>query len=409
MATISNEDLLELESRLSFMFFWEEANINPESPGYGLIRDRAPGGQDICSIASVGYGLTGLVIAAERGWISKSHAKERALGTLHTLLYNAEHINGFFYHFIDMETAKRAHQSEVSVIDTAIAICGAITIGEYFGAEIKEAAHKLYERVNWEWYRNPETNQFYMGYTPERGHWASWDMYAEQFMMYFLAIASPTHPVNKEIFYDFKRQTGSYGGLPPFIYTWVGSLFTFQFSHAWFDLRNKVDLENVDWWENSITATRTHRQYCIDESKNFKTFGARSWGLTACDGPFGYRGNYGAPPSGKNSANDQHKPDGTVPPAGAIGSIVFTPDEVLDAMQYYYNEQPKLWGKYGFQDAYNLDVEPAWYGKDVIGIDKGISLLMLENYRTGLVWKYFMKNEYVQKGLKMAGFIKKSI
>lgn len=78
-------------------------------------------------------------------------------------------------------------------------------------------------------------------------------------------------------------------------------------------------------------------------------------------------------------------------------------------MQYYYNEQPKLWGKYGFQDAYNLDVEPAWYGKDVIGIDKGISLLMLENYRTGLVWKYFMKNEYVQKGLKMAGFIKKSI
>ncbi|WP_062236063.1 glucoamylase family protein [Fictibacillus sp. FJAT-27399] len=404
MTPLTNEQLLELESKHSFLFFWNETNTDCGSPGFGLIRDRAPGDPDMCSVASVGYGLTALVIGAEREWISRDAAYERADGTLNTLLLNAEEVNGFFYHFLSMETGKRARKSEVSIIDTAIALCGAMTAGEYFGGKIKEKTQQLYERVNWEWYRNPETNQFYMGYTPERGHWGAWDLYAEQFMMYFLAAASPTHPVNPEMFYDFHRQVSSYGDGPLFIYTWLGSLFTFQFSHAWFDLQNKTDQDGIDWWENSVKATLAHRQYCIDESKTFKTYGPNSWGLTACDGPAGYSGRYGAPPSGRDGANDLHHPDGTVPPAGAIGSIVFTPQESMEAMQHYYNNVPELWGEYGFIDAYNLDVTPAWFGTNVIGIDKGISLLMIENYRSGLVWKWFMKNEYAQKGLQLTGF-----
>jgi hypothetical protein len=399
---LSDEELLELESRKCFEFFWNEATQDASSPGYGLIADRAPGAPGLSSIASVGFGLTAFVIAAERNWAAREEIYERVDGTLNTLLNHAEHVNGFFYHFLDMNTAKRADHCEVSVIDTAIAICGALTAGEYFGGEIRRKAQKLYERVQWSWYRNPETNLFYMGYSPERGFFGSWDGYAEQFMMYFLAAASPTYPVDPSMFYEFRRRVATYGEFPEFVYTWFGSLFTFQFSHAWFDLRNKVDRDGFDWWENSVIASKVNRQYCIDNATTFKTFGPDSWGLTACDGPFGYSGRYGCAPSGFN--NDEHRPDGTIPPAGAAGSIVFTPQESIAALRNYYENYPKLWGKYGFVDAYNLDVSPAWYAEDVIGIDKGISLLMIENYRTGLVWKVFMKNQYVQQGLEMIEF-----
>jgi hypothetical protein len=342
------------------------------------------------------------VIAAERNWASREEIYERVNGTLDTLLNHAEHVNGFFYHFLDMNTAKRVGNCEVSVIDTAIAICGALTAGEYFGGEIRRKAQQLYERVQWSWYRNPETNLFYMGYSPERGFFGSWDGYAEQFMMYFLAVASPTYPVDPSMFYEFRRRFAAYGDSPQFVYTWFGSLFTFQFSHAWFDLRNKVDRDGFDWWENSVIASKVNRQYCIDHAATFKTFGPDSWGLTACDGPFGYSGLYGCAPSGLN--NDEHRPDGTIPPAGAAGSIVFTPEESIAALRNYYENYPKLWGKYGFVDAYNLDVNPEWYADDVIGIDKGITLLMIENYRTGLVWNVFMKNQSAQQGLEKIGF-----
>ena len=158
---ISDEELLELESRLSFAFFWNEANSNP-GPGYGLIADRAPGAKGICSVASVGFGLTGVAIAAKRGWVSHPEAEQRALGTLTTLMNHAEQVNGFFYHFLDMETGRRSRNCEVSIIDTALAAAGALAVGEYFGGEVQELADQLYRRINWSWYRNPDTNQFYL-------------------------------------------------------------------------------------------------------------------------------------------------------------------------------------------------------------------------------------------------------
>lgn len=397
---LRDEDLLELECRMSFDFFWKEATADKGSPGYGLIADRAPHAKGVCSVASVGFGLTALAIAAERGWIGLDEARERAGGTVRTLLDHAEQVNGFFFHFLDMNTGKRVKNCEVSVIDTAIAVTGAITAGEYFGSEVRALADILYRRVNWPWYLNPATNQFYMGYTPERGFFGAWDVYAEQFMMYFLAAASPTYPVNMNTFYDFQRLRGRYGDLPEFVYTWAGSLFTFQFSHAWFDLRNKVDGEGYDWWENSVIATLTNRQFCMDLSDSFRTFGPNAWGLTACDGPRGYSGRYGCAPSGYH--NDQHHPDGTVPPAGAAGSIVFTSDESIAALRHY-KTYPELWGPYGFRDAYNLDVSPTWFADDYIGIDKGITLLMIENYRSGFVWDTFMRSPYASLGLRRCG------
>ncbi|WP_274648641.1 glucoamylase family protein [Paenibacillus humicola] len=398
MRRLTDEELLELESRQSFLFFWEEANDDPDSPGYGLIRDRAPGQPDMTSVASVGFGLTALAIGAERGWVPRGEAHERARGTMVTLLRHAEQRHGFFFHFLDWNTAKQYGGCEVSVIDTAICICGVLAAGEYFGGYVRELAQDLYERVEWDWYRNPETNQFYMGYSDkEKRHFGAWDHYAEQFMMYFLGAASPTHPVPADMFDDFVRYVGYYGGYGPVIHSTGGALFVYQFSHAWFDFRGRKDKFGVDWFENSVQATLANRQFCIDHRDRSKTFGANSWGLTACDGPRGYSGGYGANPN----TTKRDYVDGTIPPCGAAGSIVFAPEESIAALRHYYEHFPHLWGKYGFQDAYNLDVSPAWFAEDVIGIDKGISLLMIENYRAGFVWRHFMNVPAARRGMAL--------
>ena len=165
---------------------------------------------------------------------------------------------------------------------------------------------------------------------------------------------------------------------------------------------NLKDSEGVNWFENSIKATKANRQYCIDNIANFKTYGEDSWGLTSCLGPKGYCA-FGSKPC-EVDLNIEN--DGTITPCGAIGSIVFTPKESIKAMEYYYNNFPRLWGEYGFKDGYNLEKEEPWFAKEYIGIDKGIEILMIENYLNGGIWKYFMKNRYVNKGLETLGFTK---
>lgn len=163
------EKLLKKELKGNFKFFVTQANNNPKSKGYGLIRDKSELAPEVASIASVGYGLAALVIGVERKWIRYEKAYKRAKGTLDTFLNHMEATNGFFYHFIHMETAKRVWNCEVSIIDTGIFICGAILVGEYFGGEIKEKAEQLYKNINWNWYRDEVVNQFYMGYSKEKG------------------------------------------------------------------------------------------------------------------------------------------------------------------------------------------------------------------------------------------------
>ena len=397
------ETILKKELKGDYNFFMKEANTNPKSKGYGLIRDKSKLAPEVASIASVGYGLAALVIGVERKWISFSKAYNRANGTLHTFLNNMETTNGFFYHFINMETAKREWNCEVSIIDTGIFICGAILAGEYFKGEVKEKAEQLYKNINWNWYRDETINQFYMGYSPEEGFSGHWDMYAEQLMLYVLGVASPTFPIESSMYDDFKKPVTDYGEIKNMIYTYCGTLFTYQYSHAWIDFRNRKDSNGINWFENSIKATLANRKYCIENSKKYKTFGENSWGLTACVGPRGYSGEFGAMPAmSKLKGND-----GTISPSGAAGSIVFTPELSIRALEYYYNYFPKLWGKYGFKDAYNLEGKKAWYAEECIGIDKGTSMLMIENYLTGLIWEYFMKNEYIQKGLEKLNMTQK--
>ena len=398
-------DATAREARKSFNFFWATANTDETSMGYGLIPDRFPS-NGLASIASVGYGLTAIPIGIKNGWITYEEGYDRALKTLKSIK-ELERVEGFYYHFYSEKYGIKSPNTEVSNIDTAILLCGALFAGQYFGGEVNKVANEIYDAVNWPWYINPKTKLFYMSYKPEnpdgKKFEGAWDVYGEQLMMYFLAAGSKTHPIDSSVYYAFRREYGRYGDYE-FIYSWFGSIFTYQFSHAWIDFRGMVDEDGTNWYDNSVQATYANYQYCIDNSNQFKTFSNTSWGLTACDGPSGYEGKYGSAPSGHYSSS--HYTDGTVALCGAIGSIAFAPEIVVPTIDYYYTAlDGKLFGGYGFYDSYNLE-KGVWIAKDVIGIDKGVSLLMIENYQSEFVWEVFMDCEFMDTAIKVLKFKK---
>ncbi len=388
--SLSDEELLDLIQRKSFEYFVFERN-----PATGLVRDRASnisqGSNAPASIAAVGYALTAYPVGVSRNWIDYGTAKNMTLVTLRFFLNEAPQEHGFFYHFMDMESGRRASSSELSPIDTALFLAGALFAAEYYDdPEIRDLARKIYERVDWPWMLHGGKT-FAMAWSPEAGfERGRWDTYNESMIMYLLAIGSPTHPVPADSWHAILRPKGSYGGYrmiqhPP--------LFTHQYSHIWVDFRNKHD-DYADYFRNSIEATLANRAFCIDQSARFKSYGENSWGLTASDGPGGYRA-YGAPPGWSLH-------DGTLAPTGCIGSIVFTPQESIACARNFYENVDKVWGRYGFADAFNLDKK--WMDTEVIAIDQGTILLMIENYRTEMIWNVMSKNQPLQQAMKDAGF-----
>lgn len=403
----------------SFLFFFEAVNGDPQSPGFGMITDRinpTTRTMGAASIASVGFGMAALPIGIENGWISYQEGYDRTLGTIDTL-EGMQRTHGFYYHFVEMSSARRAGTSEVSIIDTAILICGLIVAGEYFGGEIKERVDAIYQAVEWDWYFDAGRQMFYMGYTPERGFGGAWDYYGEQLMIYVLAAGSRDHSVGKAAYDVMKSRTPkrSYGTSGSFYASWFGTLFTYQYSHAFLDFRDLRDQQGVDWFENSVRASTAAYDYGKLLQADYKTYGTVAWGNTSSDGPDGYAA-YGNLPAGGTIDID-----GTLAPAGPIGSIVFVPELVLPTFDYF-SSIFSLQSRYGYKDAFNLGVTDTasafvkrptatippsgWFASDVIGIDKGITVLMIENYRSGFVWEYFMRNESVQAGLSVLGFTK---
>lgn len=394
-----NETVLA-EAEACFRYLWETAQTDETSGAYGLVRDRYPSSRNVASTAATGFALAAIPYGIEKGWITKEEGAERVEKTMDTLL-SLENYSGFLYHFINMLNGNHSKGSEVSVIDTGILLCGAIVAGEYFGGAVQEKVQQFYNQIDWNFYLDSSRNMFYMGYNPETGFSGHWDVYGEQLMLYVLSAGSSTHALGKEPYDTFQRMKGSYGDYE-FVYSWFGSIFTYQFSHAFIDFRGKVDERGVDWYENSVAATLAARQYCINNADRYSGYGENSWGLTACDTYFGYDGTQGAPPSG--SGNSQHTSNGTVAIAGAIGSMPFAPKECIAALEHYASFE-KLQGEYGLKDAYDLDRN--WYASDYVGIDKGISLLMIANYESEIIWELFMRNENVQKGMEVLGFQEK--
>ncbi len=388
MLKMSDEELLDYIQRKTFMYFWEEAN-----PDTGLVRDRSKEDSP-SSIAAVGFALTAIPIAIERGYISYDEGYKRTLNTLKMFAEGrVEGKEGFFYHFVDVNTGKRVWNSELSSIDTTLFIVGALFAGEYFkGTEIERLAKKLYEDINWEWML-ADDETLYMGWKPEGGFLnAKWDSFNEGILAYILAIGSPTHPIPPESWDKILRPVHeNYISCP------TESLFVYIYPNIWLDFRNRVD-KYANYFNNARVAARYNYLFTLINRFKFKTYDVDIWGLSACDGPAGYK-HYGA-------SKGNH--DGTVAPYASIGAIVFTPELSLKAIRGMLRKYgPLVWGKYGFVSGFNVDAN--WFSKEFLGIDEGTIFLMIENYRTGFVWKYFMRNSFIQNALKKIGFSEKKV
>jgi hypothetical protein len=401
---------LELVQRTAFNYFWHEAN-----PANGLVRDRSQP-FSTASIAATGFGLTAIGIGVERGWITRAQGLTRTRNTLQTLSQSPQGTNlsgtighqGWFYHFLEMETATRAGRSELSSIDTTLLLAGVLYSREYFNGdnpeekEIRDLANRIFDRVDWHWMADGGES-LTMGWHPERGFLTHrWRGYNEAMILYLLGLGASKQPLPPKHWrswtstYKWQTHYGqSFVVFPPH--------FGHQYSHCWIDFRGIADDylrgKEIDYFENSRRATLAQRAYAIANPGGFPGYGENVWGLTACDGPgtpgkFGYMARGGPPPE-----ND----DGTIAPTAAGASLPFTPTESLAALRHFYHQfRERVWCGYGFRDAFNLEAD--WWATDVIGIDQGPILLMIENHRSGHVWRVFMSSPAIQRGLERAGF-----
>ena len=398
---LSDEDshfLNDLEQR-SFRYFWEQAGPT------GIVRDRAladgskinPPNFHVGSAAATGFGLTALCIAADHGWIPRQEALERVLTTLRFLADRAPREHGWFYHWMDPETGERVWDSEISSIDSALLLAGVLTAGEYFSGDpvITSLALSIYDAVDFQWMLNGDKYLLSHGWTPESGFIKyRWDSYSELMILYVLAIGSPTHPIPPESWYAWKRPEIDYNGIR---YITGGPLFIHQYSQAWLDMRKlrENSPNSVDWFQNSADATTAEREFCYSLAKQFPSYADGLWGITASDRSMGYT-VWGEPPRSAHI-------DGTVVPSAPGGSLMFAPEITLPALWQMYREfGSRVYRRYGFVDAF--DPTDGWIGRDVIGIDAGITLLSAENLQTGFVWRYFMESPPVARAIQKIGF-----
>jgi len=383
--------LQELEAA-NFRYFWEQAN-----PDTGIVRDRCnvrnPDKSDLGSIADTGFGLTALCIGEKRGFISRAEARERVLNTLRFHWKKLPNHRGFYYHWANVNSGERLWDSEVSSIDTSVLLCGILACKQHFQhSEISLLASQIFNRVDWGWL-SEDTSLLPHGWRPESGFLQyRWDNYSEMMMMYLLGLGSVTHPLPATSWDAWKRTTFEYDDI-----RYIGSfapLFVHQYSQAWFDFRGKRD-KYTDYFRNSVIATDVHRRFCIDLSRQFPDYSDDLWGITASDSARGYV-VWGGPPS-------TGPIDGTVVPCAAGGSLPFLKVPAMRVMRTMKDRYGNgAWSQYGFVDAFNPLTN--WYDHDVIGIDTGITMLMVENARTGFVWDIFMKNAEAQRGMNRAGF-----
>lgn len=413
------DQILSKESYESYRFLIDHTNFIPNSFGYGLTLDRQSN-LDKASIASSGFMLTSLVIGVVQKWDSYEVNLKRAQATLKNFYENIPHFFGMFVHYVDFHTGKRYKKSEFSTIDTMLFINGMLVVDCFFDdAIIHEYSSKIFLRINWKKFIFKKNGRylFRMAYNDlikgdylpdgQLGWIHQWDMMAEQLTMYVLASGSRTinEKLAKKLYLGFDRLVGGYDHYQ-FVYSPLGSLFVHQYSHAWFDFERNVDLKGFNWFINTQNVIKANYQYCQDQRINFKTFNEYSWGLSACDGPRGYE-VYGAPPfdiDGFDKGSLDKRTDGTVAIYAMLASLPFCPDLVKNAIQKLVIAIPELIGPYGFYDSFNFE-NNKWIGKDYLSIDKGISLLMIDNYYHKTTWHYYMKHDFIQKGMKKLGFI----
>jgi hypothetical protein len=418
--SMTDDELLTMLQEACFRYYWEGAHS-----GSGMIRESLPGNDRIVATGASGFGIMALVVGVERGFITREQGVER-LNQITTFLEKAPRYHGAWSHFMDGKTGESLPVFDVidsggDLVETSFLIQGLLAARQYFNRstpqeiELRKRITHLWETVEWDWYRkSQDSDALYWHWTPE---W-SWFIhhrltgFNETMIVYLLGIASPTHGVAPELYYTgwagqseaarlyrkgwsgssegehYANGTKYYGIKLDVGVGSGGSLFFAHYSYMGFDPHSLTDLY-TNYFENNRNLALINRAYASDNPGKHKTYGADAWGITASDGPRGY----------VPEAPDQQDDQGTLAPTGALASFPYTPDASMAAFKHFYRDLgDRAWGIYGPIDAYNLDED--WWSPIYMGLNQAPITVMVENYRTGLVWKLFHSNPEIQTMLK---------
>jgi hypothetical protein len=417
------ELLDDLQNR-SFAYF-----VNQINHDNGLVAD-STWNNSPASIAAVGFSLPVYAVGVEHGWMQREEAVERSLAVLRLFSQNAKgsepselEYQGFYYHFLDMQTGQRVWQCELSTIDTAILIAGMLAAGAYYQAdkpgdiEIRQRVDQLYQRVNWPWALNGGMALSH-GWKPEDGFLPyRWQGYDEALLLYVLGLGSPTFPLPVP---SYQAWTSSFRWETlydiPFLF--AAPLYIHHFSHIWIDLRDIQDqymkAHSSDYFQNSRKATYIARQYAIENPHQFIGYGENAWGISASEGPIREAGPVevdGRQFYGYLARGVPEPDDGTLSPWTVITSLPFAPEIALPSIEHYLTHYPHLYGSYGMMCSINptypgkIDGLEGWYSNNYYGLNEGPVVLMIENYLNGFVWDLMKRQSSISVGLKRAGFL----
>jgi hypothetical protein len=419
-----SHETLDTIQRETFDYFIHEVN-----PLNGLIPDKTQEGSP-ASIAAVGLALAAYPVGVERNFLTRAEAVERTLVTLRFFRDSTQGTGvedtgykGFYYHFLDMKTGKRVWKCELSTVDSTFLLAGMLTAAAYFQNdsadenEIRTLADELYRRADWQWAQNGGATVT-LGWKPKSGFLPyRWQGYDEALLLYLLGLGSPTHPLSDES-YPAWASTYQWKKVYDHEYLYAGPLFIHQLSHIWADFRGIQDEymrgKSIDYFENSRRATYVQRQYAIHNPNQFEEYGENCWGITASDGPgpatlqingkkrkfFDYLAR--GVPDGPD--------DGTIAPWAVVASLPFAPEIVLPALGRFDQMNLRAGNPYGYKATYNPTFprkpgqQTAWMSPWHLGLNQGPIVLMIENFRSGLIWRLMRKCPYLVSGLRCAGF-----
>jgi len=412
---LSDEELLDKVQEATFQYFWDGAG-----PNSGLARERYWIDEDyphedrpVVTSGGSGFGLMAIIVGIERGFITREEGLER-FEQIIEFLETADRFNGVWPHWWYDETGETRPFSPrddgADIVETSFVAQGLITLMEYLrDGTVREQAlvdriQTLWEEINWNWHtKNGEENVLYWHWSPNH----EWAMdheirgYNESLITYVMAASSPTYPISPEVYHEGwargseMSQSTTYEGLTLTLRhnrggKYGGPLFWAHYSYLGLDPRDLED-EYAHYWEHNVNHTLLNRLYCIENPEGYEGYGEHSWGLTSSYSVSGY--------SAHSADNDR----GVITPTAALSSFPYTPEYSMQAMRYFYEEQgDRLWGKYGFYDAFSETED--WFPKRYLAIDQGPIVIMIENHRTGLLWDLFMQNKDVQNGLDRLGF-----
>jgi exo beta-1,2-glucooligosaccharide sophorohydrolase (non-reducing end) len=411
---LTDDELLRMLQTECFRYYWESSG-----PHSGMTRENIPGDDRIVATGASGFGILALIVGMDRGFITREQGIE-LLNKIVSFLEKAPRYHGAWSHFMDDATGASLPVFDMfddggDLVETAFLMEGLLTARQYLNPSsareksLYERISHLWETVEWDWYRqSPQSDALYWHWSP---HW-SWHInhrltgFNEVMIVYLLAIASPTHSVpatlyytgwadgagvgskdndflNGKTFYGIRLDVGTKQGNP---------LFFAHYSYMGFDPRGIRD-RFTDYFENNRNLALINRAYCIENPEHHKGYGPGSWGLTASDGPWGYLPH----------APDPNDDTGTITPTGALASFPYTPEASTAALKHFYRDLgDRLWGVYGPRDAFNLDHD--WFSPIYMGLNQAPIIVMVENYRTGLLWKLFMSNPEISPMLKRIDF-----